>query len=142
MRSDWIIQDSNVYNGVYALQSPLVEDNSSSHIKNTLCTDLPMNISFWFKVSSEVNYDFLIFEIDGVEKGRWSGEIDWTKASFPVPVGENRFTWIYQKDENTSKGADAAWIDDIIFPKSGPCSDTCDFYIIPNQSGGANVICL
>jgi hypothetical protein len=140
-RSGWNKHDSIAYNGNYAIQSPPLEDGTSSFVEKTACNELEMDISFWFKVSSEVNYDFLIFKIDGVEKGRWSGEVGWTKASFFVPVGEHRFTWIYQKDENTSKGDDAVWIDDIVFPQVGNC-ESCDFFVIPNPNGGDAVICL
>ena len=44
-------------------------------------------ISFWYKISSEISYDALILEIDGVERGQWSGVVDWTNETFAVSKG-------------------------------------------------------
>ena len=77
------------------------------------CSD---TLSFYYKVSSELGYDFLKFYLDGAELGRWSGNKDWTKVSYPVMVGEHSFSWVYEKDEATVSGQDAAWIDYIQFP--------------------------
>jgi len=140
-RIDWTVQDFIVHNGNYALQSPQVEDGKSAHLYLTLCTEEEMDISFWLKVSSEVDFDFLVFKIDDVEVGRWSGEIDWTEVSFPLNVGKHRFSWVYIKDESKSQGDDAVWIDDIVFPQSTTC-EPCDFFVIPNQNGGCAAICL
>ena len=102
-----------------------------------------MDISFWLKVSSEKDYDVLIFTIDGIEKGRWSGDVAWTKVSYPVTAREHTFAWKYSKDGEVSKGSDTAWIDDIIFPKANPCPDQDGvFYLIPNKRGRAAVIYL
>jgi hypothetical protein len=84
-------------------------------------------ISFYRKVSSENGYDFLNFYVDGILLGSWSGNLDWDKVSYPVAAGIHRFSWVYEKDEATSSGDDAAWIDYIEFPLfdqklSGPLS--------------------
>lgn len=73
-------------------------------------------ISFYRKVSSENGYDFLKFYIDSHEAGSWSGATDWEKVSYPVSAGRHRFSWVYEKDEATSAGLDAAWIDYIQLP--------------------------
>jgi hypothetical protein len=140
----WIVQNQTAYGGTYAAQAPTsLEDSQRSSLNVTLCVEVAMDISFWFKVSSEINYDFLIFRIDGIEKGRWSGEVDWTRVSYPVSVGEHTFTWSYFKDENNSKGSDTAWIDNIVFPKAQVCSGQGgSFHIIPSKRKGAAVIYL
>ncbi len=72
------------------------------------------SVSFDYKVSSEANYDFLHFMIDGLAVGSWSGNsTTWNTVSFEVPVGEHTLTWIYEKDTNTTTGEDKAWIDNI-----------------------------
>lgn len=70
-------------------------------------------VSFYFKVSSEPDADFLIFSIDGEEQGRWSGEIGWQKVSYQVSAGEHVFRWTYIKDISGDSGRDTAWVDDI-----------------------------
>ena len=106
-------------------------------------------IRFFYKVSSEENFDFLKFSIDGVERGRWSGEkLTWTEAKFPVDSGLKLFEWAYQKDYYWQEGQDCAWIDYIIFPPTSYFSSTNDILkpafslnLYPNPTGGTlNVI--
>ena len=73
-------------------------------------------LSFWYKVSSENNYDKLHFYMDGQEKGVWSGTIEWTEFIQAVTVGQHSFKWEYTKDSSVSSGDDCAWVDDVIFP--------------------------
>ena len=75
---------------------------------------------FFYKVSSEQNYDFLSFKLNGVEIFKKSGEIPWTKAVVAVPAGQNKLEWIYKKDNTVSQGSDCAWIDLIDFAQSSP----------------------
>jgi len=51
-----------------------------------------------------------------VLKDESSGESDWKRANFPVEEGRRKFTWGYDKDGSVSKGDDAVYIDDIVFP--------------------------
>ena len=76
------------------------------------------NISFYKKVSSEQNYDFLNFYINGDLQESWSGEQDWSLSSFPVSTGFHTFTWSFNKDGSVSDGSDCGWIDYVIFPPS------------------------
>ena len=73
-------------------------------------------LTFWYKVSSENNYDKLHFYMDNMEKGVWSGTVDWTEFTQPVTVGQHTFKWSYTKDISVNSGSDCAWIDDIKFP--------------------------
>ena len=68
------------------------------------------------KVSSESGYDYLKFFIDNVEMDSWSGEDDWSLESYSISPGTHQFKWEYAKDFSVSSGADAAWIDDVVFP--------------------------
>ena len=73
-------------------------------------------ISFMLKTSTETGYDFLVFYVDGERKGRWSGEIGWTKASYMVPQGTHTLTWSYEKDGGATGGEDCVWLDYIVLP--------------------------
>ena len=48
-------------------------------------------ISYMKKVSSESNYDFLKFYIDGQLQGEWSGEVSWSAETFLVNAGQHTF---------------------------------------------------
>ncbi len=112
----WSINNFKVYEGAYSLRSGYIKglDTSSFYIVLNLAAD--DSISFYRKVSSELNYDFLDFYIDKLKVGQWSGEKDWARVSFPVPAGMHTLRWEYVKDEGMSIGYDAAWIDFIEFP--------------------------
>jgi len=77
------------------------------------------DITFYRKVSSEPVCDRLLFFIDDVEKGQWSGDQNWAEVSVPVAEGTHVFEWVYTKDSSMGGGSDTAWIDDITFP-GGP----------------------
>jgi hypothetical protein len=72
-----------------------------------------------YRVSSEINYDYLSFRINDKEVLKKSGETGWMKFSAPVKAGYNRFEWLYRKDNSTSNGSDCAWIDMIDFATAG-----------------------
>ena len=113
----WYRDNTVAYEGAYSLKSGDISDNQNTTVQFTR-TVSSGTFSFYYKVSSEQNYDFLKFYIDGVEKGSWSDEIDWTQASFTVSAGSHTFKWEYTKDESQSEGSDCAWIDNIEIPSS------------------------
>ena len=78
------------------------------------------SIRFYYKVSSEANYDYLLFKLNDAEVFKKSGEIPWTEIAVPVTAGTNKMEWIYSKDQSVSNGADCAWIDLIDFAGSSP----------------------
>jgi hypothetical protein len=117
----WAIQSgsTNAYSGNYCAKSGLIGNNASTALSLTLNIGASGNISFYRKVSSEANYDFLKFSIDGVEMGSWSGNQAWAQVSYPVSAGNRTFSWEYSKDVSYTSGSDCAWIDGIVFPMSG-----------------------
>lgn len=114
--ADWSITDINPYEGIYAAQSMDIGDNQSSALFLEYNVYAEDTLSFWFKVSSEDNYDFLRFYIDGEEINAWDGEIQWSYFEYVVPVGTHILKWEYEKDFSVSNGQDAAWVDFITFP--------------------------
>ena len=113
--ADWTVISEERYSGTYSVHAGSLANDESATLETTLdCID--GNVSFFCKVSSESNWDWLTFYIDGVEQDRWSGEQDWIEASFSVRSGRRTFRWTYSKDESSSDGSDTAWIDDITFP--------------------------
>lgn len=112
----WEISTSVKSEGIYAAKSGAISHTEQSELYLEGLVLFNDTISFYRKVSSESGYDFLEFYVDGNELGRWSGNKDWEKVSYPVSAGNHRFSWIYAKDEATSAGFDAAWIDNIQLP--------------------------
>jgi serine protease AprX len=112
----WVIVSDQAYEGTYSAKSGSIGHSASTSIFMTLDVVANDSISFYRKVSSENNYDWLEFYIDGVRVDRWSGERPWEKFSYPVQEGMRTLRWVYAKDFTVSSGQDAAWIDNIIMP--------------------------
>lgn len=129
----WVVTNTLSHAGNYSAMAPTsIRDRQQSFLQVTLTVEAGM-VSFWRKVSSEQNSDFLRFYIDGVMQGEWSGEMDWEQVSFPVAAGRHTFRWVYIKDRSVSTGQDTAWLDDIDFPLP-PC------YGVTVSSSPASVI--
>ncbi|MHC4242413.1 MAG: DUF362 domain-containing protein [Planctomycetota bacterium] len=113
--SNWTISQREKHSGAYSAQAGEINDEQNNTLRlNVECVS--GNITFYYKVSSEPDCDYLSFYVDGIRQDKWSGEKDWVQVSFPVEQGTRIFEWIYSKDSTISGGSDTAWIDDIVFP--------------------------
>ncbi|MBI9036911.1 MAG: T9SS type A sorting domain-containing protein [Bacteroidales bacterium] len=121
--ADWTITSTDPYEGSYCAKSGTISHNKTSELLLTLDVSGDNTISFFKKVSSEADYDYLRFYIDGSLKSEWAGEVAWSESSFPVPAGQHIFKWEYFKDNYVSSGQDCAWIDFVILP-AGATSNT------------------
>lgn len=120
----WIISTSVYANGFQAAASGNIThyQQTSMNIQKTIVNE--GTVSFKRKVSSEANYDFLRFYIDGVQQAQWSGSIDWAEMTYPITAGNHLFTWRYSKDVSVNTGSDKAYIDDICFPSENTAIPT------------------
>ncbi len=115
----WIITEADSYDGNISARSGAITHNqSSSLIIRTEYTQAD-SIKFLYKVSSEKNYDHLIFKLNGVEIFRKSGEIPWVREVVAVPAGYNTMEWTFSMDASTLGGNNCAWIDLIDFAGTG-----------------------
>ena len=114
--ADWIIDENDPYEGDYSARSGNISDDQTSSLVISMNVTTDDVISFYRKVSSESNYDYLRFYIDGVQQDEWSGDVAWEEATYPVTAGEHTFMWSYEKDYSVSSGDDCGWVDYIIFP--------------------------
>jgi hypothetical protein len=114
----WFGQTTLTHDGVDAARSGAIGNNQTNWIQSLV--NGPGTLSFWWKVSSETNYDFLRFAVDGVEQARISGEAGWVMASFAVAAGSHTLRWAYTKDPGVIGGQDAAWVDQVSFTPVSP----------------------
>jgi Pro-kumamolisin, activation domain/Divergent InlB B-repeat domain/Glucodextranase, domain B len=136
----WVVQTDVVLAGQYAARSGAIGDSQTSSL--ILSTNFVGGIaSFYFKVSSELNWDFLSFYVDGVLQQKWSGEVDWTSYAFPLSAGAHTLVWSYTKDSSGSAGLDAAFLDDVNLPLALPinASSAASLNIL-RQSDGSLLI--
>ena len=114
----WDVVTENPYEGQYCAKSTSIGHGETSSLYITVEVGSESTMSFYYKVSSESGWDKLSFKIDGLEKNNWSGEIDWTQASYTLMPGSHELRWEYRKDVTMSSGEDCAWIDNVVFPPS------------------------
>ena len=116
----WIISGSNPYDGVVSARSGQIGHATNTKLIIRTIFEKDDSLKFYYRVSSEANYDNFIFKLNDTEVLKKSGEIPWTKISVPVSAGTNKMEWTYIKDQSVSNGADCAWIDLIDFAESSP----------------------
>ncbi|MBK9335987.1 MAG: hypothetical protein IPM98_05165 [Lewinellaceae bacterium] len=112
----WTVTTADPYAGLYCARSGIVTHNQSTTLRLNLLVLEAGFVSFARKVSSEADYDYLYFSIDGDVAGAWSGDVPWEEVSFPVGTGLHTLDWTYQKDDLVSTGTDRAWVDEILLP--------------------------
>ncbi|MFZ4412356.1 MAG: T9SS type A sorting domain-containing protein [Bacteroidales bacterium] len=140
----WFTSDSLKYQGNYSAKSGNITHYQTSFISVTQYVLADSYIRFYKKVSCERdntnhNYDYLAFYIDGIEKARWDGEIDWSQEIFNVTTGNHTFKWAYVKDGSVNSFADCGWVDNIIFPIHGDPNPNLIFSpMIINKTLGLN----
>ena len=105
---------SNPISGTYSARSGDISDGESTTLEFTGAM-ANGTVGFSYNVSSEANYDFLTFSIDGNQVAQWSGTQS-GNFSTPVSLGQHTLKWSYVKDGSVSSGSDAAWIDDVTIP--------------------------
>jgi hypothetical protein len=115
--TSWRGQSSVTHDGVDALQSGPIGHGQSSVLLTSLTG--PGAISFWWRVSSQTNADFLRFLGGTGAEASLSGESGWQHQIVYLGAGARTVRWTYSKDSGGSEGADAAWLDEVAFTPGG-----------------------
>ncbi len=111
--SNWFEESTDTYDSIDAAQSGVIQDGEQSRIYTTVTG--PGTLYFWWKVSSEANWDFLRFYINETEQTNISGLSNWQNLSFSLPSGEHTLKWQYTKDGSVKGGSDAGWLDQVVW---------------------------
>ncbi len=109
----WTSQTAVSRDGVRAARSGPIGDGQRSTLEATRVTG-PATVSFWWKVDSEANFDFVTVEVNGVPPfAGISGNVDWQQRTLTVPAGTHTLRWHYSKDGSVATGQDAGWVDQV-----------------------------
>ena len=114
----WFGQVAITHDAIDAAQSGSITNSQSSGLQATVIG--PGTLTYWWKVSSETNYDYLRLYIGGVEQVKISGEVDWQQKTVSIPAGTQALLWQYSKDDSLSAGRDAGWVDQVSFTPAPP----------------------
>ena len=116
--SQWYIDNSTANTGTFSARSGAISHNNLTTLQVEVQVSVAGEISFYKKLSTEASRDNLTFYIDNTAMENWSGEVGWSRESFPVTAGTHKFKWIYMKNGSGSYGDDCCWIDDVQFPSA------------------------
>ena len=109
----WTVTEGGANGSSYCAIPGNIGVNSSSSDLTFVVTG-PASVSFNAKVSSESNWDYGRFLVDGSQRMQISGTQDWTAYSYELTEGEHTLVWRYYKDSSGASGNDLFYVDDII----------------------------
>jgi len=115
-QNPWIVSDNTSFDGNFSARSGIIPHNAESILAINVNSPIADTVRFRVKVSSERNYDFLYFYLNGKEMFKMSGETDWLPKEAVLREGYNLLEWIYRKDVSKTGYEDCAWLDYISFP--------------------------
>ena len=138
---DWFLQSANYFNDGDAARSGDISHNQESWMQATV--NGTGTLSFYWKVSSEQNYDHLEFYIDGEFQEGITGPVDFHQMTYTIDTGgSHTLEWRYVKDYNINGGSDRGWVDQLewtgeIEPPPGPLSGALDTNLSFTTDGDA-----
>ena len=115
--SPWIGQTSISHDGRHSMRSGEITGNATSRVETVFANG--GTLSFWWGTSSD-SYDRLSLYVGGVLKKQISGyngsePKNWEQITIDIPEGGATVGWEYVKDGSGDRGADAAFIDEIVW---------------------------
>ncbi|OGE85140.1 MAG: hypothetical protein A2Y39_02240 [Candidatus Delongbacteria bacterium GWF2_40_14] len=128
----WSVNTYDPAEGVYCIQSDSIDNNQSADFFIDTVYDADGEISFWYKVSSQEDYDYMEFWIDRIKKMSVSGETPWREITFSVHAGNRALKWKYKKNASGILGEDCARVDRIILDGGSPVSIESE--VIPEKT--------
>ena len=112
---EWISQDGETVDGQSAAASSGVGNSERGAL--TTWVFGPGEVSFSWRVSSERDYDFLIFEVNEQQVESLTGNSGWQNYSRELSYGWHKLTWAYEKDESESRRRDTGYLDNLAFSR-------------------------
>jgi hypothetical protein len=87
-------------------------DNGTTYAERTVVG--ASVVSFWWRVSSEKDYDLFKYSVDGVQQQVISGDGAWAYQAFTLAAGTHQIRWTYTKDSADASFDDAGYLDDLV----------------------------
>ena len=113
----WFGQAESSYWGGSSAKSGVISDNQTSWLQTTVVG--PGTLSFYRKVSSEADHDFLELLVDDLlQSGSISGESGWQQRTISIAAGSHIIKWVYSKNQSVGLGSDCAWVDFVRFNRA------------------------
>ena len=136
----WAITSEKPYEGGFCMKSSNEGvQGSTSAMEIMIAIPNEGQISFFSKISSESNYDFGRFYIDGIEQGAYSGNGSWGERTFAITAGVHTFKWAYTKDNSLDRFDDCFYVDYIRFYVSDEKSGNTAYCVYRAKCDGSGL---
>jgi hypothetical protein len=106
-----VVGGVEAHDGAAALKLMAV-DGAASYAERSV--EGPALVSFWWRVSSEKDYDLFSYSVDGAVQESISGEGVWLKRSLSLAAGRHALRWTYRKDAADKNFQDAGFLDEVV----------------------------
>ena len=123
---EWTVAENEGRNGSSCARSGVIDDEQESALSTTV--DGAGTLTFWWRVDCEDDdsefddWDYLKFEVDGVEIARIDGDSGWRQVSVKLKTDAvHTLTWTYSKDYTDDEGMtgeDCGWVDQVSWTPS------------------------
>lgn len=114
----WALQQSSVPPArEWGMRSPEARAASASWVETVV--NGPGTLTFWWKVSSEEDRDFLGLWLNFGLVTRISGETEWKQVTLEIADGAQLVRWEYRKDSGVNAGLDAGFLGGIEYVSNG-----------------------
>ena len=112
--ANWSLANTSANTGSRSLRSGTITDSQQSGIKYTNLFAAG-TLSFSARVDAESCCDKLKVYVDGALSLAIPANSAWTQYQINLTSSQHTVEWRYEKDASGAAGADAAWIDDIVY---------------------------
>ena len=151
--ANWYLGTQLVYDGTYSAHSGTITHNQITRMIGTFDIQRASTLKFHWRVSSEGNFDYLLYAVDNTNLTRTSGynsRIDgtpgWAQISHNLnTIKEYSVTFAYAKDGSVDRNNDRGYVDNLfVVPQdkdgvvSTVVSDKGDYYELEITNNTAN----
>ncbi|HMJ88656.1 MAG TPA: immunoglobulin domain-containing protein, partial [Candidatus Acidoferrum sp.] len=109
----WSAQTNVTADGIDAAHAGPLASGKTATLQTTVRG--PGTLSVWWKVSCDTNAARLRLYVNGSERARISGEVDWEERTVSLGSGDQLLQWKYYKSSDVTKGSDRGWLDRVEF---------------------------
>lgn len=111
--TEWFGQRLVSFDGHDAAQSGGLQDAQTNALETEVTG--PGQLSFRWRASTEFNWDYFRFYIDGAKQAELTGNTAWESYTTPIASGSHLLRWAFEKDYSVKDGADAGWLDRVVY---------------------------
>ena len=119
----WVADTDVSLDGKMSMRSAAINDSQSSSL--ALTVKGPGVLAFYWRASSELDFDVLSFCDGPAEIATISGETKWTPYSYVISdSATHELKWVYSKDDADGDGMDCGWLDMVAWTPDSSGAET------------------